>query len=62
MTPTAKALLIVLSIAIGISAWMTRVGVSPTGSNLSVHVVDRWTGTVYLCGLAGTSCQTLYPK
>jgi hypothetical protein len=58
MTPTAKALLIVLSLAVVLWAWMYRLDATSPSTGI-VHVTDRWTGRVYVCADV-EQCRRLY--
>jgi hypothetical protein len=50
MLPETRALLAILCVGILIAVWMARFSL---GANLpgsaSTFVLDRWTGTIYLC-------------
>lgn len=60
MTPTARALLIYLGIALVIFVWMFRLDTKPSASVAgSAIITDRWLGTVQVCGY--TSCYPIYP-
>jgi hypothetical protein len=64
MSSTAKALLIILGVALIVFAWMFRVNVQGSGSSPSAIVTDRWLGTVQWCIPYGDGgkCVHIYPQ
>jgi hypothetical protein len=58
MTPTAKALLAYLIVALVVFTWLMRIDAKPTGTGF-FYVTDRWLGRVYFCGSG--QCATYYP-
>jgi hypothetical protein len=62
MTPTAKALLGYLVVALIVFAWMFRIDAKIGGNAGSTLVINRWIGTVEDCSpVDGGRCYHVYP-
>jgi hypothetical protein len=60
MSVNVRAILILIAIVLAVCAWMLRYGTAASSNPLAVIVTDRWTGTVYLCGLG--TCSQQFPS